>query len=112
MFVTPATFDAVVNFVEGYHHATGCLNGFREWLVTQGDDGNHFAWAGLVRYHLRLSAAMCDEQGKIEQLGSWLYQFQAYIETFPSTHDAMLRIYLDYHAWLISKPWYRPAPPG
>jgi hypothetical protein len=112
MFVAPSTFDAVLHFIEGYHHATGCLSGFREWLVTQGEDGNNFAWAGLVRHRLRLAGDASDEAWKIERLGEWLHQFHTYVEGFPSSRDAMLRIYVDYHAWLIKKPWYQPGLPS
>jgi hypothetical protein len=112
MFVTPATFDAVVHFIDGYHHATGCLNGFREWLVTVGEDGNNLTWVGLVRHHLNRSEVSCDEARKIERFGEWLQQFYAYVEAFPSSREAMLRIYLDYHAWLIKRPWYQPGLPG
>lgn len=109
MYVTPSTFDAVVHWIEGYHHATGCLHGFREWLVTQGDEGNNFGWAGLVRHHLVLHGVSGDEARSIEQLGQWLHQFHTYMEGLPSSRDAMLRIYLDYQAWLASKPWYGPG---
>ena len=109
MYVCPGTLDGVVAYIDGMNTCTGCLGGFREWLVTRFDDGDNLAWSGLFKMLIR-TEVVCEED-QIERLGSLLKEFNDFLGSCHSRSEAHLRIYLRYHAWLLNRPWYTPDSP-
>ncbi|MGK0184535.1 MAG: hypothetical protein ACI9R3_000307 [Verrucomicrobiales bacterium] len=50
MYVCPGTLNGIYAFLTGLDIATGCLTGFREWLLPRFEDGNNLAWPGISRF--------------------------------------------------------------
>jgi hypothetical protein len=110
MYVVPATIETVLAYARGVDTGTGCLTGFREWLVVRFDDGNNLAWEVLVK--MVLEKESIEEPKAVARLGSLLAEFQDFTTDGRSSHTDLTRVYLRYHAWLLNRSWYRPGFPG
>jgi hypothetical protein len=109
MYVVPGTLDGVIAYIDGLDLATGCLAGFREWLVTRFEDGDNLYWGGLFRMLLRNDSTTDDEA--ITKLGQTFCEFKEFVDSCSSRREGQLKIYLRYHAWLLNRPYYKPGTP-
>lgn len=109
MYVVPGTLDCVIAYIDGVDRASGCLAGFREWLVTRFENGDNLHWGGLFRILLRNEPTADNEA--IAKLGEVFLEFKEFIDSCSSRSDAQLKIYLRYHAWLLNRPYYKPGTP-
>ena len=115
MYVSPATYDTAVAFVDGYDTAThgGLLVGFREWLVVKLGEGNNLVWSALVSDLMQCTTPMKelksqdDHNAAIEFLFATLDQFLDERDE----RDGMRRIYAAYERWLRRQDWYGPSSP-
>ena len=98
----------VCAYIDGIHATSGCLIGFREWLVTRLEHGNNVAWFGLVRL------ALCDDGEPnlqtIARMGELFAEFHEATKS-PSHHvsNGLMRVFLRYHAYLLRQSWYEPG---
>ena len=109
MYVTPGTLDGVIAYIVGLETATGCLAGFREWLVTRFEDGDNLGWDGLFRMLIRREGI--DDADTVERLGNLFTEFKEFCDSCPSPRVAQMRIYLRYHGWLLNRSYYKPGTP-
>lgn len=109
MYVVTASLDCVIAYIDGLDRATGCLAGFREWLVIRFEDGDNLYWGGLFRMLLR-DGNVTDPES-IEILGRVFNEFKEFVDSCSSRREAQLKIYLRYHAWLLNRPYYKPGTP-
>lgn len=109
MYVVPGTLDCVIAYIDGLDRATGCLAGFREWLVTRFVDGDNLYWGGLIR--MLLHDGTSTDAESIQILGRTFHEFKEFIDSCSSRREAQLKIYLRYHAWLLNRPYYKPGTP-
>jgi len=119
MYLPSATFDAAVSFVLGYDAAVsgGFLLGFREWLVTELNEGNNLSWPALVgqliQRRLRASApaggplAPHEQHAAIENLFGTI---ESFLEQRNQAGGAR-RIFAAYERWLEAQDWYGPSSP-
>ena len=84
MFVFAPDFNSVCAYIDGMHAATGCLTGFREWLVVHLDGGDNLIWQGLVKCRLQNESI-----SKIEYVAS----LGMIIEAVSYTHLTLPTIY-------------------
>ncbi len=49
LYVGSAGLPEVCAYIGGIHVSTGCLTGFREWLVTELDGAPELTWESLVK---------------------------------------------------------------
>ncbi len=110
MYVSPGSLENVFAYLSGLDTATGCLTGFREWLVPRLEEGNNLAWPGVVRMLFKLESI--DDSDAIVRLGELLNEFYVFTCEGGASHRCLTRVYLRYHAWLLSRPWYGPDWPG
>ena len=106
MYARPGTLENIYAFLGGLDTATGCLTGFREWLVPHFDEGDNLHWSGLV--NMLLDIEDCPPEGRIARLGELINEFHQCI----SKDRGLTCIYVRYHAWLLTRPWYAPGWPG
>ncbi|MBM80654.1 MAG: hypothetical protein CMJ78_08685 [Planctomycetaceae bacterium] len=106
MYVQSDRFDAVCAYMDGYDAALRgrVLNGFRHWLLSEGDEWSNLPWWGIVRRNLfpdqnpadALSKSGSDEA--LEALACYLEQFCSCIKV-----GGLQAIYAKYNAWLLSR---------
>ena len=106
MFVGSSEFDRVCAYIDGLHAATGCLTGFREWLVVEIGTGNNLAWIGLVRQIIHRDSTPVDD--RVAKLGQLLNDFHEYAGSTIGATTGLMRVYLRYHGWLLQQKWYKP----
>lgn len=109
MYVSPATFETVCAFLDGYNHAGvgGPLTGFREWLVIRADGCNNLTWPGIVKRLLGVTDAGENRDRdwhheRIKDLGSLFEVFFTYRRSVGVT-----KLYHDYGEWLLRQEWYQ-----
>lgn len=106
MYVSPGTLRGVYAYLSGMDRATGCLTGFREWLLPRFDAGNNLYWTGVV--NMTLAAESVSGEREVARLGELITEFY----DFTKVDDGLLRVYLRYHVWLLNSSWYRDGWPG
>lgn len=106
MYTCPGTLENVYAFLGGLDTATGCLSGFREWLMPRFEEGNNLHWSGLVDN--LLDREDCPPDQRIARLGELIDEFHR----FTSKHEGLTRVYVRYHAWLLTRSWYGSDCPG
>lgn len=109
MYVVPGSLDNVVAHIDGLDAATGCLVGFREWLVPRFDDGDNLGWGSL--FAMLVDAESVPDADAITRLGELFCEYKDFIDSCQSYRVAQLRIYLRYHAWLLNCSYYKPGTP-
>lgn len=109
MYVAPGTFENVGAYLTGLDEATGCLTGFREWLLPRLESGDNLTWLGVVLCVFEKEA--CEIDRRIERLGELIEEFFEFVEN-RSTHEGLMRVYVRYHAWLLTQDYYQPGFPG
>jgi hypothetical protein len=90
--------------------ATGCLTGYREWLLPRIEDGDNLAWPGVVQ--MLLESESVAGKDAIARLGELLDEFYAFTRENAGSRRCLTRVYVRYHAWLLSRSWYGPEWPG
>jgi len=119
MHLPSATFEAAASFVLGYDAAVsgGLLLGFREWLVTELNEGSNLSWPALARdlvqRRLRASASAGAPIGADEQSASVDCLFgiiEAFLEQ-RSRPGGARRIFAAYEQWLEAQDRYGPSSP-
>ena len=110
MYVSPGSLENVFAYLTGLDTATGSLTGFREWLLPRFEDGNNLAWPGVVQMLIE-SESVADTDA-IARLGKLLDDFYAFTRENAGSRRCLTRVYLRYHAWLLSRSWYGPDWPG
>ena len=114
MYLPAATYEAAVSFVLGYDTAVsgGLLLGFREWLITQLDDGNNLWWPALVLLVIEQPAIMSvsgEKSPTADEQRAALEGLFNTIETFSrerSQRGGIRRIFAAYEGWLHKQEWY------
>lgn len=105
-YVQCPRFSAVSAFIAGYDDALqgGVLVGFREWLLTRGNDWTNLPWWSLVRVRLNpevnLAVAPSEEEetALIETLREALEGF-----SMTCSQGGLARVFHDHNAWLLSR---------
>jgi hypothetical protein len=119
MYLPAATYEAAVSFVAGYNAAFdgGLLIGFREWLITQLNEGNNLAWSELVLDSLQQRAlgSVTGEKPSTEAahraaLEGLFNTLEAFFQE-RSQYDGARRIFAAYEGWLQKQEWYKPSSP-
>lgn len=110
MYVLPGAVENVIAYLEGLDAATGCLTGFREWLLPRFEDGNNLTWSGVVK--MLFDSESVDEENAAARLGDLIDEFYAFTREDGGSRRCLTRVYLRYHAWLLNRSWYRPDWPG
>jgi len=110
MFVSPGSLGNVFAYLTGLDTATGCLTGFREWLLPRFEDGNNLAWPGVVQ--MLLKSESVNDKNATARLGELLDEFYAFTREDGGSRRCLIRVYLRYHAWLLNRSWYGPDCPG
>ncbi len=99
MYTGHAELRDVYAYLIGMDLSTGCLAGFREWLVTRLGRGDSLGWPSLV--DLLIAKESRSDQA-ILRLGELIAEFHE----FTRQRYGLMRVYLRYHAWLLSQTWY------
>ena len=107
MYVNPGTLNGVCAFLAGLNAATGCLTGFREWLLPRFEDGNNLSWEGVVEKLLK-SENLNGDDAATDRLGELISEFYE----FTDSRRDLTRVFLRYHAWLLNRSWYCEGYPG
>lgn len=94
MYVSPESLENVFAYLTGLDTATGCLTGFREWLLPRFEDGNNHAWPGVVQMLLE-SESVADTDA-IARLGRLLDEFYAFTRENAGSRRCLTRVYLRY----------------
>jgi hypothetical protein len=110
MYVVPGTLNGVYAFLTGLDTATGCLAGFREWLLPRFDDGNNLFWTGVV--DMLLKSEQVHGDGSVTRLGELISEFYDFTREHRGTRRDLTRVYVRYHAWLLNRSWYHEGYPG
>ena len=107
-YVGSSTLPEVCAFIAGIHLATGCLNGFREWLVTKLDDGApELTWQSLVVN--AASEKRISNADAVAHLGSLIEDFYDFLNpTSAESHRGLMRVFLHYHAWRVKRGFGPP----
>ena len=106
MFVFTPEFDSVCAYIDGIHAATGCLTGFREWLIVHLDGGHNLIWQLLVKS--RLQNESIPKTKYITSLGLIIEEFHRFTGPTTGGTNGLMRIYIRYHGWLLNQKWYKP----
>jgi hypothetical protein len=64
MYVSPGSLENVFAYLTGLDTATGCLTGFREWLLPRFEDGNNLTWPGVAQMLLASESVAVPERGQ------------------------------------------------
>ncbi len=119
MYLPAVTYDAAASFVLGYDAALqgGLLLGFREWLVTQLNQGSNMSWSVLALELIR-QRAPASISGNTSLITD---NHSADVDGLMSTIEAFLRersqtggarrIFAAYGQWLEQQDWYTPSSP-
>lgn len=110
MFVGSNECDRVCAYIDGMHTATGCLIGFREWLVVELGTGNNLGWCGLVQQLLNREST--PDNARVAKLGRLINEFYTFTGSTNGATMGLMRVYLRYHCWLLQQKWYRPGYAG
>jgi len=115
MYLSPATYDTAVAFVDGYDTATqgGLLVGFREWLVVKLGEGNNLVWSALVSDLMQCTTGMKEIKSPDDHKAAIEFLF-ATLDQFLNERDewgGMRRIYVAYERWLHRQDWYDSSSP-
>lgn len=110
MYVPPGSLENVFAYLTGLDTATGCLTGFREWLLPRFETGNNLGWPGVVQ--MLLDSESVDGEAAAARLGELLDEFYTFTREDRGSRRCLIRVYLRYHAWLLNRSWYRPDWPG
>lgn len=109
MHVVPGSLDGVFAYLTGMDTVTGCLTGFREWLLPRFDDGNNLSWTGVVK--MLLDQENVAEDDAVARLGELIAEFYEFTHTHRAQRCDLTRVYLRYHAWLLDQSWYTEGRP-
>jgi hypothetical protein len=110
IYVGPGTLPGVCAYLVGLDTATGCLTGFREWLIPRVDGGNDLAWPGLV--DRLLGSEDVNQDQRLARLGELIAEFYEFTREHGGSRGDLTRVYVRYHAWLLNRPWYWEGAPG
>jgi hypothetical protein len=111
MYGLDGSFGQFAAFVGGYGMADPrALDGWREWLVLQFDDGNNLAWPGLVlrlAFPDRTFMRPLDEADD-HRAGETLFRL---LDRFLDERDSggAAAIQAAHQAWIRRQSWYRPS---
>lgn len=106
MYVGSNDFEKVCAFIDGLHAATGCLIGFREWLIVEVDTGNNLVWWGLVGHAIHRDSTPAEE--RVQRLGELIDEFYKFTGSTIGATNGLMRVYVRYHGWLLRQKWYKP----
>lgn len=90
-------FERAVAYVSGYDDGQSgqALDGFREWLVTNCEGGDHLHWSGLIRVQsTTASSDEADQDALVSCLFSSLDEFFQVLED-----GGLAAIGVQYEAW-------------
>ena len=110
LFVNGPELESVCAYIDGIHAATGCLTGFREWLVVLLNSGNNMGWQGLVKIRIHNQSAPPSEHVTI--LGETIAEFHNFTGSTIGATKGLMRVYVRYHGWLLKQDWYNTDQPS
>ena len=109
MFLPDGNFEQVCSYIDGLHAANGCLIGFREWLIVKLDTGNNMMWQVLIQIQLDNESTPVDR--RVSRLGEIINDFYQFTGSTLGASNGLLKVYVQYHGWLLGKRWYNSERP-
>ena len=105
LYVQPANLDTVVAFILGLDARNDCMLGFHQWLVVNHGMRDNMCWEGFIK---KLVLSTCDEDSQhLSNLHGLLRDFTEYCTpTDGRRNTGILRVFADYHHFLLSQSWY------